>query len=1113
MISGSYNYPGIYVPPPASAGPAVAFVTGTVQTVDATSTMTGSVLPKRRIVQFLNAQPVVICGSLPTSLNLSGVLQTTFDDKPQPVYLTQPVTLSGATISVDSPSVSSYVTATFAGETQPVQISDPVTISGTVPVYVTNQSNVTVTSTQMTATFAGEAQPVYISGVLPVSVTNQRSGTQPVSITNVPLTVGFSGMAQPVTVQGVVQTIGQSSPAFITATFNGASQPVTITNPAVSVTSSFAGIPQPVYISGAVQIVGGGSGGGSSEAVTFVTATFAGDAQPVTISNPVTASFASPQPIYGDVTASISGVLPVSVVNQISTVSISNPVTSVTASFAAGAIFTSSFAGIAQPVNVTNPVDAVTINNPVTTVTASFNGIPQPVTGTVSANILGTVPVSVVNQISSSIAVTNVTASFAGIPQPVYLISGSIPSGDGTVVAPSFVTASFAGVSQPVTVSNQISSVSVSNPVTEMTASFAGIPQPVYISGTVQTVGASAPTFITATFAGEAQPVNVINPVHVITASFASPQSVTVTNPVSSVTVTNPVTSVTASIASGAVVTASFAGIAQPVSGAVSIIGTVPVEVQNQTSTVTVSNPTTFVTSSFGGIAQPISGEVSIIGTVPVTVQNQSDSSANFVTASFAGVSQPVTVSNQISSVSISNPVTTVTASFAPGAVVTASFAGVAQPVTGTISAKITDSAGDIIDARPDGSLQVALDPTTLLSDHFETLESTNTWALFGTSAPALSAGALSFGVGTTTNATSYARSIPVFAPQSSTYLQFECLVTLETAATTGNKRWWGLGTYATPSQTVPVTNGAIFEIDQVSGNLLASIYSNSTRTQSVTLTRPSDGLVHRYVIYYRASRAYFEIDSTTVATVLAPNTQVAVFNLVLGSVNGGTSPTATPTFLVAQAGLADTGKTTQKISDGNYPWRMATIKAAGAYPTNTDTALVTVASPVDSVKATYSAVLANFAPAQATPTDIFTIYGSLTKVVRVTKIEITATQTTAAVRDVILFKRSVINSGGTTVAVASQAYDSNNPAATATINYYTANPLTLGTGVGISARKLLVNTPTSATAIDRILWDWGNRPSQAIVLRGSNHGLAINLNSVASAGNSWNIFIEYTEE
>jgi hypothetical protein len=97
---------------------------------------------------------------------------------------------------------------------------------------------------------------------------------------------------------------------------------------------------------------------------------------------------------------------------------------------------------------------------------------------------------------------------------------------------------------------------------------------------------------------------------------------------------------------------------------------------------------------------------------------------------------------------------------------------------------------------------------------------------------------------------------------------------------------------------------------------------------------------------------------------------------------------------------------------------------------------------PLDSGKFTYSAAKVGLVPA-ASATDIFTITGSASKIIRVTHIEITATTTaaTAAALDILLLKRNVANTGGTSTGSPTPVpHDINAPAVSATVLAYTAN-------------------------------------------------------------------------
>lgn len=164
--------------------------------------------------------------------------------------------------------------------------------------------------------------------------------------------------------------------------------------------------------------------------------------------------------------------------------------------------------------------------------------------------------------------------------------------------------------------------------------------------------------------------------------------------------------------------------------------------------------------------------------------------------------------------------------------------------------------------------------------------------------------------------------------------------------------------------------------------------------------------------------------------------------------------------------------------------------------------------------RATYSASSAAFASASS-GTDIFTIYGSASKTITVRRIVVTGTQTTAGTINVFLVKRSTANTGGTSASVTAVPQDSVNPAATATILSYTANPTGLGTAVGnVRASKMFVPAPATATNQSPLIsWDFGLEESQGLILRGASQGLCVNLSGVTVTGNSWIIWVVWMEE
>ncbi len=174
----------------------------------------------------------------------------------------------------------------------------------------------------------------------------------------------------------------------------------------------------------------------------------------------------------------------------------------------------------------------------------------------------------------------------------------------------------------------------------------------------------------------------------------------------------------------------------------------------------------------------------------------------------------------------------------------------------------------------------------------------------------------------------------------------------------------------------------------------------------------------------------------------------------------------------------------------------------------------VQIVSGKSNLPLTYSAASGPFTPASS-PTDVFTITGSATKTIRVTRIAFTMNQTTSSARDVLVIKRSTANSGGTSTLLNNVPVDSQNAAATATVRSYTTNP-TLGTSVGtIRSRKVFVATLTGNNSnSDEVLLEFGSRTdTQNLVLRGTNEVLSINLNGVTSTGNSASCSVEWIEE
>jgi len=119
---------------------------------------------------------------------------------------------------------------------------------------------------------------------------------------------------------------------------------------------------------------------------------------------------------------------------------------------------------------------------------------------------------------------------------------------------------------------------------------------------------------------------------------------------------------------------------------------------------------------------------------------------------------------------------------------------------------------------------------------------------------------------------------------------------------------------------------------------------------------------------------------------------------------------------------------------------------------------------------------------------------------------------------DLYLIKRSTLNTGDTPTSIPAIAYDSANPAATATIVRYSSLP-TLGTAVG-TVRQESLFVPTGTKAADDpvqpggyVDMEFATHPNmQPITLRGANENVCINLGGISVLANI-EIDIVWTEE
>lgn len=155
---------------------------------------------------------------------------------------------------------------------------------------------------------------------------------------------------------------------------------------------------------------------------------------------------------------------------------------------------------------------------------------------------------------------------------------------------------------------------------------------------------------------------------------------------------------------------------------------------------------------------------------------------------------------------------------------------------------------------------------------------------------------------------------------------------------------------------------------------------------------------------------------------------------------------------------------------------------------------------------------------AYATPTDLLTLCGAANKEIHPTRFEISGLATGAGMIDVVLIKRTVLNTGGTSVAQTPAKWRTISPstvatpAASGTLNLYSVIPGALGAGVTIASAKLSLQLAASLAA-PPLIWDFSRNNEQDLTLLGASECLAVNLNGDAlPAGTALNFDIRWTE-
>lgn len=166
----------------------------------------------------------------------------------------------------------------------------------------------------------------------------------------------------------------------------------------------------------------------------------------------------------------------------------------------------------------------------------------------------------------------------------------------------------------------------------------------------------------------------------------------------------------------------------------------------------------------------------------------------------------------------------------------------------------------------------------------------------------------------------------------------------------------------------------------------------------------------------------------------------------------------------------------------------------------------VGVISAINNQQQTYTAGYIGLVPA-ASATDTVCIAGSATKVIAVTRIQLSGTAGTLVTLPVTLVRRTSVDTGGTAASTTANPanniakHDTNNAAATATLVSYTAVPTIVDSApTYLQTANLTLPVTSAGVATVPIDWRYGNMAigEQPLYLRGAAAQLCLNLNTVS---------------
>lgn len=150
----------------------------------------------------------------------------------------------------------------------------------------------------------------------------------------------------------------------------------------------------------------------------------------------------------------------------------------------------------------------------------------------------------------------------------------------------------------------------------------------------------------------------------------------------------------------------------------------------------------------------------------------------------------------------------------------------------------------------------------------------------------------------------------------------------------------------------------------------------------------------------------------------------------------------------------------------------------------------------------TYNATVVAQTPVASATEPFFTIQGSATATIYVTSIDFSMKDATGSTTeaDIILFRYSAMNGGTAATALTASLNDTHNPAATATVQYWTTLNTSVTANGGAAAAIIYPNFTTAAAVVSPMPYTFlFGTNSQAFVLRGTGDWLGLCISAIGT--------------